>query len=59
MRKNLTDRSVVITLPGGTLAVEWRTDNHVWMTGPVATDFAGIIDRDTLAWHKTEMKGAA
>jgi diaminopimelate epimerase len=59
MRKKLTDRTVVVTLPGGPLTVEWRGDNHVWMTGPVATDFAGVIDPDTLAWHKSEMKGAA
>jgi diaminopimelate epimerase len=59
MRKKLTDRKVVVTVPGGPLTVEWRQDNHVWMTGPVATDFTGVIDPDTLAWHKTGMKGAA
>jgi diaminopimelate epimerase len=59
MRKKLTERAVVVTVPGGPLTVEWRDDNHVWMTGPVATDFAGVIDPDTLAWRKTEMKGAA
>jgi diaminopimelate epimerase len=59
MRKNLTDRKVVVTVPGGQLTVEWREDNHVWMTGPVATDFSGVIDPVTLDWRKTEMKGAA
>src|ERR1019366_8925130 len=48
MRKNLADRSIVVTLPGGPLAVEWRDDNHVWTTGPVATEFEGVIDPDTL-----------
>ncbi len=59
MRKGLTDRKVVVTLPGGPLAIEWRDDNHVWMTGPVATDFSGAIDAATFAWHKTEVRGAA
>jgi diaminopimelate epimerase len=59
MRKKLTDRTVVVNLPGGPLTIELRDDNHVWMTGPVATDFAGTIDPDTLAWHKTELQGAA
>jgi diaminopimelate epimerase len=59
MRKNLTDRSVVVTLPGGPLAVEWRDDNHVWMTGPVASEFEGVIDPDTLAWEKTAVRGVA
>jgi diaminopimelate epimerase len=59
MRKKLTDRTVVVNLPGGPLTVEWRDDNHVWMTGPVATDFSGVIDPDTFAWHKSELQGAA
>jgi diaminopimelate epimerase len=59
MRKKLTERSVVVTVPGGPLAVEWRADNHVWMTGPVTTDFSGEIDPDTFAWHKTPVRGAA
>jgi diaminopimelate epimerase len=59
MRKKLTDRKVAVNLPGGSLTVEWRADNHVWMTGPVATDFTGVIDPETLAWHKTELQGAA
>jgi hypothetical protein len=29
------------------------------MTGPVATDFSGVIDPATLAWRKTEVRGAA
>jgi diaminopimelate epimerase len=59
MRKKLTERNVVVTVPGGPLSVEWRDDNHVLMTGPVATDFEGVIDADTLAWHKAAVRGAA
>ena len=58
MRKKLTERRVSVTLPGGSLMVEWRDDNHVWMTGPVETEFEGTIDPETLAWQVTA-KGAA
>jgi len=58
MRKKLTDRKVTVTLPGGPLTVEWREDGHVWMTGPVETEFEGEIDPDTLAWT-AKAKGAA
>lgn len=30
-----TQRKAEVTLPGGTLTVEWRADDHVIMTGPV------------------------
>jgi diaminopimelate epimerase len=49
---------VTVTLPGGQMLVEWRDDGHVWMTGPVETEFEGFIDPETLAWSARE-KGAA
>ncbi|HET7714607.1 MAG TPA: diaminopimelate epimerase [Bauldia sp.] len=58
MRKGLCDRVVTVTLPGGPLRVEWREDGHVMMTGPVETEFEGVLDPGTLAWSVTE-KGAA
>ncbi len=57
-RKELTGRKVTVTLPGGQLLIEWRDDGHVWMTGPVETEFEGTIDPDTLAWQATA-RGAA
>lgn len=42
-RKDLTDRDVTITLPGGPLRVEWRPDNHVWMTGPAELEYEGEL----------------
>jgi diaminopimelate epimerase len=37
-----SDRNVVIQLPGGNLAIEWReADNHVYMTGPAVEVFRG------------------
>ena len=43
-RKGLTGRKVTIELPGGPLAIEWRSsDDHILMTGPWALDGNGII----------------
>jgi diaminopimelate epimerase len=58
MRKKLTDRKVTVTLPGGPLVIEWRDDNHVWMTGPVETEFEGSLDPESLRWTATT-RGAA
>ncbi len=43
-RRGLIGRAADIELDGGTLAVEWREDNHVLMTGPTAIAFTGDID---------------
>lgn len=43
-RRGLTGRRAEVTLDGGTLDIDWRTDDHVWMTGPVATSFIGETD---------------
>ncbi|MCR4281670.1 MAG: diaminopimelate epimerase [Bauldia sp.] len=58
MRKKLVDKRVTVTLPGGPLVVEWRDDGHVWMTGPVETEFEGVLDPDTLRWQASA-RGAA
>ncbi|GAB4274131.1 MAG: diaminopimelate epimerase [Coriobacteriia bacterium] len=42
--KCLVGRRASVELPGGTLAVEWADDGHVWMTGPAREVFAGTID---------------
>jgi diaminopimelate epimerase len=39
-----TGRTVTVELPGGDLLVEWRTDDHVYMTGSAAFSFSGTID---------------
>lgn len=36
-----TDRKVRVRLDGGELLVEWRDDNHVYMTGPAVEVFRG------------------
>lgn len=40
------DRSkpVEIVMDGGTLTIEWRSDNHIYMTGPAAFAFEGTVD---------------
>ena len=58
MRKNLTDNRVTVTLPAGPLTIEWRDDGHVWMTGPVETEFDGHVNPETLAWSAAT-RGAA
>ena len=58
MRKELVGRRVTVNVPGGPLAVEWRDDGHVWMTGPVEMEFEGTLDPDTLRWE-ANARGAA
>jgi diaminopimelate epimerase len=45
-RLKRTNRKVKVTLPGGELVVEWRADDHVLMTGPVAFEFEGRFDAE-------------
>ena len=50
VRKRLTERNVTITLPGGDLNIEWReSDNHIYMTGPVAFEFEGDLPANLLS----------
>lgn len=41
-RRGLTGRRVRITLDGGDIEVDWREDG-VWMTGPTAHVFSGVL----------------
>jgi diaminopimelate epimerase len=47
-RRGLTGREATVVVDGGELTIVWRKDNHVLMTGPVATSFTGEIDPGTL-----------
>ena len=47
-RRGLAGREATVRLDGGPLAIEWRADGHVVMTGPVATSFTGRLDRSLL-----------
>jgi diaminopimelate epimerase len=37
-------RSCILHLRGGDLHIEWRNDNHVYMTGPARSVYQGSID---------------
>jgi diaminopimelate epimerase len=43
-RAGLTERRARVKLPGGDLAIEWREDDHVLMTGPVEFEFETRLD---------------
>jgi diaminopimelate epimerase len=50
IRRELTDRTVKVSLPGGDLLIEWReADGHVLMTGPYALDFEGTLPERLVA----------
>ncbi len=44
-RRGLADREAEVVLDGGALAIAWRGDGHVVMTGPAATSFHGTLAR--------------
>jgi diaminopimelate epimerase len=56
-RKGLTGRQVTVTLPGGPLAIEWRGDDHILMTGPVEAEHEGVLDLAgaAMAPHELDM----
>lgn len=41
-RRGLTGRKVTISLDGGDIQIDWR-DDGVWMTGPTAHVFSGVL----------------
>jgi diaminopimelate epimerase len=48
-RRGLAGRVAIVVTDGGELTIAWRDDNHVLMTGPVATSFTGEIELASLA----------
>ena len=47
-RRGVASRQAEILADGGALIIEWRSDDHVLMTGPVAVSFSGAIDPSLL-----------
>jgi diaminopimelate epimerase len=47
-RRGLAERKVEVIADGGALGIEWRSDGHVVMTGPVAVSFTGTLDPSLL-----------
>ncbi|WP_299870279.1 diaminopimelate epimerase [uncultured Hoeflea sp.] len=54
-RTGRTGRSVTVNVPGGPLDIDWRSDNHVIMTGPAEWEFSGRVDPATGAWQADEV----
>ena len=51
-RTRRTGRVVSIFAPGGELAVDWREDDRVVLTGPAEWEWAGSFDPATGAWTR-------
>jgi diaminopimelate epimerase len=49
MRRNLVDRQVTVTLPGGDLQIEWTEAGRILMTGPATTSFTGSFEWEDYA----------
>lgn len=60
-RTGRTGRIVTVNVPGGPLAIEWRADDHVIMTGPAEWEFSGTLDPETGTFERdaAEPSGAA
>ena len=43
-RRGVAERKAEVLLDGGALVIEWREDDHVLMTGPVASEIRGTLD---------------
>ena len=48
-RRGLSGRKVDVVLDGGRLKMEWREDGHVFMTGPVALSFTGLLPANLIS----------
>jgi diaminopimelate epimerase len=48
-RRGLTGRRISVQVDGGTLAIDWRSDDHVIMTGPAAISFTGTLAAELFA----------
>ncbi|QWC57734.1 diaminopimelate epimerase [Erythrobacter sp. 3-20A1M] len=44
MRRGLTARTVRVTLPGGTIRIEWDDDDRIMMSGPATESFRGDFE---------------
>ncbi len=51
VRRGKMDRAAKLELDGGTIEIAWREDDHVLMTGPVASVFEGRLSEAFVAEH--------
>lgn len=52
VRRNLSDRDVVVEVPSGTLRVNWSQNGDVLMSGATEYEFAGLFDPLTGEYQK-------
>jgi diaminopimelate epimerase len=57
-RTGRTGRSVNVKVPGGLLHIDWRSDDHVVMTGPAEWEFSGTFDPATGTWARDTVSAA-
>ncbi len=50
-RTGRSDRAATIVAPGGELTVEWRSDDHLVLSGPAEWEFSGRFEPATGAWE--------
>ena len=49
MFNGLTEREVIVHLPGGDLLIQWKTDqSSVFMTGPATEVFRGELNTEII-----------
>ncbi|OLL52872.1 diaminopimelate epimerase [Bartonella henselae] len=53
-RRGLTKRNIDVNLPGGTLNIFYREDDHIIMTGPVKYGFSGFLNPLTGSYKKDD-----
>jgi diaminopimelate epimerase len=59
-RIGLLDETVAVRLPGGTLVISWRGEQHpVWMRGPATFVFDGVVDIDALTTSRPAISATA
>ncbi len=46
-RSGQAERRALVRLPGGALTIDWRDDDHVHMTGPIALEFETRLAPET------------
>ncbi|MET3559493.1 diaminopimelate epimerase [Bartonella japonica] len=51
-RRLITKRHIDVVLPGGTLNIFYREDNHIIMTGPSQYEFSGFLNPLTGSYKK-------
>lgn len=55
VKSGIAERRATVSLPGGDLTVEWRDDDHAYITGGATIVFSGVVDA---SWMTDKKKGS-